>query len=213
MVTLKADNINENTVCLPVGLPTPPDSPVSLSLKKKVNFNGKSQKYFKANDCVACLRNAVYLSHLHSLNWNYPDSSLFFSRPNDLIINSPHCALLDLKTELRNEWDHQLFCNSFVTSTEIFEGSLLVGNLCFKKDIIVRYTMDDWGSSKDIRPVFKCSLPTKLDIFQFFIRETSSNGNPYKLEFAIRYMINGVEHWNNNNGRNFRFIVEKKILE
>lgn len=213
MATFEADNIIENTDCFPISLLTPPDSPLSISLKKKVIFKGKSEAYFKANDCAASFGNPVYLCHLRPLNWNCQGSSTLFSRPNDLLRNPPHCVLLDLKIELRNEWDHQLFCSSFVTITEIFEGSLLIANLCFKKDIIVRYTMDDWRSSKDIRPVFKCSLPSKLDIFQFFIRDASSNGNPYKLEFAIRYVINGVEHWNNNNGNNFSFIVEKRILE
>ncbi|ORX88773.1 hypothetical protein K493DRAFT_319202 [Basidiobolus meristosporus CBS 931.73] len=101
-------------------------------------------------------------------------------------------------------------------------GNVMVQNLAFHKNVIIRYTFDFWQSVEEMSLDFKEvvinsseSFPG-VDKFQFSInlkdKVSVKLGAPKKnMFFAVRYQVDGQEHWDNNEGVNYQveFVTSK----
>ncbi len=76
-------------------------------------------------------------------------------------------------------------------------GVLRVANICYDKEVTVRWSHDSWKSSHDTHAVF-CANDGATDRFTF---ELPINGDD--LVLAIRYKADGREYWDNNRGANY----------
>jgi hypothetical protein len=102
--------------------------------------------------------------------------------------------------------------------------SILTKNLAFEKHVTTRYTINNWKDYHDIDAVFQntvgesCGTYCGVDRFCSQIDFRSTQGQEVHVEFAMRYIVNGQEYWDNNNGENYKVnkslnqvILEKKI--
>lgn len=79
----------------------------------------------------------------------------------------------------------------------ILHGIVRVSNLAYAKEVLVRWTHDNWRTSHDTSSVF-CSNDGDTDRFAF---ELPINGDD--VVFAIRYHASGKDYWDNNHGINY----------
>lgn len=81
-------------------------------------------------------------------------------------------------------------------------GIVRVSNLAYEKDVVVRWTHDDWRTSHDTRAYF-CASDGTTDRFGF---ELPINGDD--VVFCIRYTTLRRDYWDNNRGQNYTVFSE-----
>ncbi|KAF7544138.1 hypothetical protein G7Z17_g10182 [Cylindrodendrum hubeiense] len=97
-------------------------------------------------------------------------------------------------------------------------GSIDVANLAFQKAVTCRFTLDYWKTTSEVAAEFGHEIrpretPLGHDRFTFSIKlADTANLESKTLFFCIRYAVNGVEHWDNNDSRNFQVDFRKKHL-
>ncbi|TPX60067.1 hypothetical protein SpCBS45565_g07591 [Spizellomyces sp. 'palustris'] len=102
--------------------------------------------------------------------------------------------------------------NVHLEEGRIVTGNVLVRNLDFGKTVVIRYSIDGWTSSNDIKAVFANIVSQStidfcgMDRFVFKIdlnREFGTSAVNGKVEFAIRFDVKGESFWDNNGGQNY----------
>ncbi|KAF3769755.1 hypothetical protein M406DRAFT_76549 [Cryphonectria parasitica EP155] len=97
-------------------------------------------------------------------------------------------------------------------------GSVAVANLAFNKSVTCRFTLDYWKTTSEVNAEYMCEITPRIseqshDRFNFSIKLSDlANLETKTLYFAIRYSVNGQEHWDNNSGTNFQVDFRKKML-
>ncbi|KUI59281.1 Protein phosphatase 1 regulatory subunit 3E [Cytospora mali] len=97
-------------------------------------------------------------------------------------------------------------------------GSVVVANLAFQKLVTCRFTLDYWKTTSEVIAEYSSEItprtfPQGHDRFNFSIKLADlANLETKTLYFAIRYTVNGQEHWDNNGGTNFQVDFRKKML-
>jgi len=96
---------------------------------------------------------------------------------------------------------------SFSTNEQYLHGTLWVTNASYYKYVTIKYTFNRWlntneyearhrGHSNDFRNIdqfeFNIDIPDDVD----------------RIDFIIRYSVNGQEYWDNNNGKNYTLETE-----
>uniref|UniRef100_UPI00398ED556 uncharacterized protein n=1 Tax=Pristiophorus japonicus TaxID=55135 RepID=UPI00398ED556 len=110
-----------------------------------------------------------------------------------------------------NERVHtQKVCLETVTVSElVISGTILVINLAFHKEVTVRYTCTDWTVFTDVPALFESSIEDKMDRFTFTLTlSTHVLQSGSRLQFAIKYIVNGIEFWDNNYNINYRLTYQ-----
>ncbi|XXH05257.1 hypothetical protein Hte_011682 [Hypoxylon texense] len=97
-------------------------------------------------------------------------------------------------------------------------GSVAVANLAFSKSVVCRFTFDYWKTTSEVAAEYHHEIrpretETGHDRFQFSIKLSDlANLENKTLFFCIRYNVNGLEYWDNNESVNFQVDFRKKIL-
>ncbi|TGJ81297.1 hypothetical protein E0Z10_g7454 [Xylaria hypoxylon] len=97
-------------------------------------------------------------------------------------------------------------------------GSVSVTNLAFQKSVVCRFTFDYWKTTSEIGAEYHHEIrsregETSRDRFQFSIKLSDIADLEAKtLFFCIRYNVNGLEYWDNNDNVNFQVDFRKKFL-
>ncbi|XP_015598892.1 protein phosphatase 1 regulatory subunit 3C isoform X2 [Cephus cinctus] len=90
-------------------------------------------------------------------------------------------------------------------------GTVKVKNLAYDKEVIVRVSSDSWVSHEDVyctyveQPGTPQAALVLYDTFRFRLTLPVKSD---KIEFCVRYCIDGKEYWDNNGGTNY--VVRKK---
>ncbi|KAI8374209.1 putative phosphatase regulatory subunit-domain-containing protein [Radiomyces spectabilis] len=85
-------------------------------------------------------------------------------------------------------------------------GRLQIRNLAYHKIVSVRYTWNDWLTVENVPATYREPLGNDAtnnlyDVFGFSIPHQSGQ---HHLSFAVQYVVNGTEYWENNQGRNYK---------
>ncbi|GAP91088.2 putative protein phosphatase regulator protein [Rosellinia necatrix] len=97
-------------------------------------------------------------------------------------------------------------------------GYISVANLAFQKSVACRFTFDYWKTTSEVGAQYHNEIRVKegeigRDQFQFSIKLSDmANLETKTLYFCIRYNVNGLEYWDNNDGINFQVDFHKKPL-
>ncbi|KAK7110798.1 protein phosphatase 1 regulatory subunit 3B-like isoform X2 [Littorina saxatilis] len=89
------------------------------------------------------------------------------------------------------------------------QGTIKVKNVSFQKRVLVRYTSSSWESHTDIvttynpGPADVPGRPSQYDTFTFSFEVPPNADASKKVEFAVCYEADGVQHWDNNDGQNY----------
>lgn len=102
-------------------------------------------------------------------------------------------------------------------------GSILVKNICFSKQVSIRYTLDDWKTYRDDPAVYKPTRPSDIDIFSFDLDLSSDDifNHQVTLQFAVHYKISpdakqiaeGIkaDYWDNNHDKNYKICFQIEL--
>jgi protein phosphatase 1 regulatory subunit 3A/B/C/D/E len=105
--------------------------------------------------------------------------------------------------------------NVFVNDTALrVTGTLKEKNLSFHKEVNIRFTFDNWKSYRDCQathvPVQAFpDNPHSLDTFCFSF-DIYKDVTVDKLDFCIQFKSEGMEFWDNNQGKNYTI---RKVLQ
>ncbi|KAI1754253.1 putative phosphatase regulatory subunit-domain-containing protein [Xylaria castorea] len=97
-------------------------------------------------------------------------------------------------------------------------GSVSVANLAFQKSVVCRFTFDYWKTTSEIGAEYHHEIRPREtesghDRFQFIIKLSDiANLEAKTLYLCIRYMVTGVEYWDNNDHMNFQVDFRKRFL-
>ncbi|GCB80035.1 protein phosphatase 1 regulatory subunit 3D-like [Scyliorhinus torazame] len=106
--------------------------------------------------------------------------------------------------------NRQKVCLEAVTDSElIISGTILVINLAYHKEVTVRYTCSDWNLFADVPALFESSIEGKSDRFTFTLNLPIHALKPGScVQFAIKYTVNGIDFWDNNDNNNYRMTFQ-----
>ena len=86
----------------------------------------------------------------------------------------------------------------------IIIGVIRVTNLCYAKEVTVRFTLDQWASYRDVWADYVCAnMDGKTEQFSFRMALPMELEVDLEIEFAIRYRAAQQEFWDNNFGTNY----------
>lgn len=89
-----------------------------------------------------------------------------------------------------------------MTDGTSFLGTVRVKNLAMEKEVRMRFTTDNWVTWTDIVASYVYEDATSCyDLFGFHV---SVGHLPDEVQFAICYKVRDEEHWDNNDGNNYR---------
>lgn len=102
-------------------------------------------------------------------------------------------------------------------SGNLFEGNVLLKNLAPAKDVEIVYTTDGWKTSKSAigryNPYFWSGIYSNADNPNEYGYEAwyyyFDIGSASKVEYAIRYTVNGTTYWDNNFGANYSVTIKR----
>jgi len=95
-------------------------------------------------------------------------------------------------------------------------GSVAVANLAFQKTVVARFTLDYWKTTSEVLAHYNNDVRRKqhadgYDRFNFNIElADQANLEAKTMFFCVKYAVNGVEYWDNNNSTNFQVDFRKK---
>ncbi|KFY31911.1 hypothetical protein V493_00689 [Pseudogymnoascus sp. VKM F-4281 (FW-2241)] len=96
-------------------------------------------------------------------------------------------------------------------------GTVVVANLAFYKTVIVRFTLDFWKTTSEVLAEYTDDTRRKqqydgCDHFTFAIKIADlANLDERPMFFCIKYCVNDMEYWDNNNNYNFQVEFRKKL--
>ncbi|POS83821.1 hypothetical protein EPUL_004852, partial [Erysiphe pulchra] len=99
---------------------------------------------------------------------------------------------------------------------KILVGSIIVANLAYKKTVVVRFTLDYWKTTSEVVADFNQDSRQPIlegyDRFNFNIKLSDlANLDAKTMFFCVKYSVNGLEFWDNNNNTNFQLDFRKKM--
>lgn len=85
-------------------------------------------------------------------------------------------------------------------------GQINVKNLAFSKQILLRYSLDNWASSHEVAATFSHRIfgVNDVDAFNFVIMVPNSLKSGESCEFCVRYSVDSQVFWDNNQGANYK---------
>lgn len=91
-------------------------------------------------------------------------------------------------------------------------GSILVKNLSFKKDVSVKLTLNNWLSFIKVNAQYKDSVSHCIDRFNFKLNLDKLNCHHNKklnLKLCLNYNVNNTSYWDNNFNLNYSVKLTK----
>ncbi|KAG0152074.1 hypothetical protein CROQUDRAFT_719371 [Cronartium quercuum f. sp. fusiforme G11] len=93
-----------------------------------------------------------------------------------------------------------------VPDGRLLRGQVQVQNICFEKQVAVRFTLDNWQTVSEVTGEYSNSVSGgKWDRFSFTIRlvDLLARIEERRMLIALRYTTAGREIWDNNGGVNY----------
>lgn len=95
-----------------------------------------------------------------------------------------------------------------VLKEKAFAGTIKVKNVSFEKSVTLRVTFDSWRSNLDVCCEYvKDTYPSSYcDTFSFEVPLPAELRPNEHVEFAVCYRVDGKEHWDSNQGKNYLIV-------
>jgi hypothetical protein len=103
-------------------------------------------------------------------------------------------------------------------SDQYVHGAVVLKNLAVQKDVTVQYSTDNWATTRTAVATFALnpwtgaySSAQNPNAAGFEVWNYTLNvGGANEVAYAIRYVVNGETHWDNNFGQNYRTNIERQ---
>ncbi|CAF3477303.1 unnamed protein product [Adineta steineri] len=110
------------------------------------------------------------------------------------------------KSQIKLEYaDIPLKCS--LSGIQQLMGTLWVTNASYWKNVTIKYTFNRWLNTYEREAQHRCHSNDyrNIDQFEFFIDIPEDVD---RIDFVLRYCVNGQEHWDNNEGKNYTLQTE-----
>ncbi|XP_067905204.1 protein phosphatase 1 regulatory subunit 3E [Heterodontus francisci] len=102
-------------------------------------------------------------------------------------------------------WLDRVCLESIATDQFSILGVIRVLNIAYEKQVVVRYTLNQWNSFIDLAACYTAhSEGSQTDTFSFKLIAPVFLDAGGTLQFAIRYLVAGQEYWDNNKGSDYQ---------
>ncbi len=110
------------------------------------------------------------------------------------------------KSQIKLEYAN-IYSKSSLTGEQYLYGTLWVTNDSYWKNVTIKYTFNRWLNIYEYAAKHCCHSNDFRNIDQF---EFSINipHDVDRIDFILRYYVNGQEYWDNNDGRNYTLETE-----
>ncbi|KAG5262858.1 hypothetical protein AALO_G00279670 [Alosa alosa] len=117
----------------------------------------------------------------------------------------PAADYLDFRNRLKK---NLVSLENCVLQDKSLSGTIKVSNVSFEKTVNIRITYDSWKTYTDVPCIYMNNVYGCLDIdtFSFFIDLPSVIPHNKSVEFCICYKTLDQEHWDNNDGKNYKLV-------
>jgi hypothetical protein len=88
----------------------------------------------------------------------------------------------------------------------VLEGRIRVFDLAFDKEVFVRWSLDGWETWQETVASW-----VEDDDWEFAVEGLGLDALPEGVDFAVRYHVQGVDHWDNNDGQDFHHQLAPEI--
>uniref|UniRef100_A0A0N5AIR4 CBM21 domain-containing protein n=1 Tax=Syphacia muris TaxID=451379 RepID=A0A0N5AIR4_9BILA len=85
-------------------------------------------------------------------------------------------------------------------------GVIHVLNHDYRKEVLIRYTIDGWSSYTETHAGFSSIVDSNIDSFCFFLALPNDMPEGEVCEFCIQYNVQNVTYWDNNFGQNYKLV-------
>ncbi|CAF1906066.1 unnamed protein product [Rotaria magnacalcarata] len=118
------------------------------------------------------------------------------------------------ETYLHEVWKQQIKLEfatirlkSSLTGEQCLYGTLWATNVGYHKNVTVQYTFSRWSNKyeHEATHLYHSNDIRNLDKFEFNI---DIPHDVDRVDFVLRYRVNGQEHWDNNSGKNYALETE-----
>lgn len=135
------------------------------------------------------------------------------SEPWEVTFSQPASDYVSFRKRLEN--DKVSLENVIVKEGEdCIVGTVKVANLAFHKEVLVRWTSDQWNTHEDVFCKYITSgagAGAAYSLFDTFSFKLNLPPRVRKVEFCVCFRCEEKEYWDNNDGRNY--IILKKVGE
>ena len=83
-------------------------------------------------------------------------------------------------------------------------GTILVHNVCFEKQVKVRYSTDYWLTHDEVVAAYSSSVATDIDKFSFSLSLPTPLPPGARVELCVCACLGGEEYWDSNSGKNYQ---------
>ncbi len=96
--------------------------------------------------------------------------------------------------------------NAYMSDPGSVKGTVRVQNVGFHKRVSLLYTTNEWLTQSEVDAEYmQGSCDGFSDKFTFHLRPQSGLSVGQRLQFCLRYEVNGEKFWDNNGSRNYVF--------
>jgi hypothetical protein len=117
----------------------------------------------------------------------------------------------------------QLESAHFSPEADLIVGQVLVRNIAYQKDVVVRFTFDNWQGISEIHafydPQKNDGMNPKIDGFDRFTFNIKVpefielNSESQSIAFCVRYNVGNQEFWDNNSCKNYQLDFHRRLRE
>lgn len=87
------------------------------------------------------------------------------------------------------------------------KGFVEIADVAYQKEVYVRYIVSGTATWIDVPAYFVKNLYGK-QVWQFDIDGIPYDGLNFDIQFCVWYKVNGQTYWDNNNGQNYRLLMQ-----
>jgi hypothetical protein len=111
------------------------------------------------------------------------------------------------KSQIKLEYADIPLKYSSSTGEQQLIGTLWVTNASYLKHVFIKYSFNRWLNTCEREAVHHCHSNDyrNIDKFQFSIEMPEDVD---RIDFVLRYCVNGQEYWDNNDGKNYTLQTE-----
>lgn len=84
---------------------------------------------------------------------------------------------------------------------DTYTVNVLLQNYAYQKNVVVRYTEDDWATYTDVPMSYVSSKGNNTELWTVDLSLNSSDAEGF--EYCVYYQVNGQTYWANNFGQNY----------
>lgn len=121
----------------------------------------------------------------------------------------PAADYLDFRNRLKK---NLVSLENCVLQDKALSGTIKVCNVSFEKSVNLRITFDSWKNYTDVPCVYMNNVYGCLDIdtFSFAVHLPAVIPHGESIQFCICYTTQGEEHWDNNDGKNYKLVHSER---